>query len=137
MAFLRLSVRARLGLGFGLVLSLLLAVVATSYVQLASFNRNVEALATTRLVQLITVGQASNTLGQISRSTRNVLVLDEEKEAKEELALIRQYQGAIEELLTKVGKEVATEREKTLYTAIVDARTAYIPHENEFLKLAD
>jgi methyl-accepting chemotaxis protein len=137
MALLRLSVRARLGLGFGLVLSLLLAVVATSYAQLASFNQNVEALATTRLVQLITVGQASNTLGQISRSTRNVLVLDEEKEAKEELAMIRQYQGAIEELLSKVGAQVVTEREKKLFANIVDARAAYIPHEAEFLKLSE
>jgi methyl-accepting chemotaxis protein len=86
MSIRHLSVRNRLGLGFGILLLLLLAVVATSLVQLAGFNRNVEALANTRLVQLITVSQASNALAEITRGTGNILVLDDEGAVKKELA---------------------------------------------------
>ncbi|QJW84865.1 hypothetical protein HK414_18535 [Ramlibacter terrae] len=52
-----MSVRARLGLGFGTVVALLAAVAVTSIVQLSGFNHDVEALATVRLVQLVTVGR--------------------------------------------------------------------------------
>src|SRR5690242_11118418 len=109
------SVRTRLGLGFALLIVLLLGVAAASLVQLANFNRNVDALVSTRLVQLITVAQASNTLSQITRGTRNVLVLDDEKQVKEELAAIHANQGAVQELMTKVEGRVASAREKDLF----------------------
>jgi methyl-accepting chemotaxis protein len=137
MALQQLSVRARLGGGFGLVLALLLGVVVTALVQLATFNRNVEGLANTRLVQLITVAQVSNTVGHTSRSTGNVLVLDEEKQAKDELAQIRANQGAMQELLAKVQKMAGSEREQALFADIANAHAAYVPHENEFLKIAE
>src|SRR6478735_8535024 len=125
MSLHNLSVRTRLGSGFALVIVLLLGVAVTSLAQLASFNRNVEALVATRLVQLITVAQASNTLSQISRGTRNVLVLDDEKQVKDELAAIHANQGAVQELLTKVERNVTSSRERDLFAEIVQARTAY------------
>ncbi|MEJ8834956.1 methyl-accepting chemotaxis protein [Ramlibacter sp. AN1133] len=137
MSLQSLSVRTRLGAGFGLVLLLLVGVVLVSLLQLASFNRNVDALSSTRLVQLITVAQASNALGHISRSTGNVLVLDDEKQVKEELANVRANQASVQELLAKVDKTISTERERTLLGEIATAREAYLPHENEFLKDAD
>ena len=99
----KMTVRARLGLGFGTVLLLLAAVAVTSLVQLATFNRNVEAIANVRMVQLITVGQVTGALNQISRSTGNVLVLDSEKDIKEELATIRVNRDAVKDLLAKVS----------------------------------
>src|SRR4051812_44387192 len=100
MSIRQLTVRFRLGLGFAVVLVLLAAVAGTSLLQLSAFNRNVEALATTRLTQLITVSQADNSLGHIARSTGNVLVLDDEKQVKAELASVRQHREHIAELLT-------------------------------------
>jgi methyl-accepting chemotaxis protein len=132
-----LTVRARLGTGFGMVLLLLLGVAGLSLVQLAGFNRNVDALAGTRLVQLITVAQASNALGQISRSTGNVLVLDDEKQVKDELANVHANQGTVQDLLAKVQKTLQTDREKALFAEIVAAREAYAPTENEYLKFAE
>jgi methyl-accepting chemotaxis protein len=132
-----LSVRARLSTGFAIVILLLLGVAFTSLFQLSRFNRNVEALATTRLVQLITVAQASNAIGQISRSTGNVLVLDDEAHVKEELANVRAHQGAVQELLGKVDKTVASERERALFAEIAAAREATLPHEAAFLQAAE
>lgn len=132
-----LTVRARLGFGFVVVIALLLGVALTSLFQLARFNANVEALATTRLVQLITVAQASNAIGQISRSTGNVLVVDDEKQAQQELVRVRDSQGAVHELLGKVERTIATDRERALFGEITKVRAAYLPHEEEFLKFAE
>ncbi|NML46320.1 methyl-accepting chemotaxis protein [Ramlibacter sp. G-1-2-2] len=133
----QLSVGARLALGFGIVLGLLAAVALTSLGQLAGFNRNVEALATTRLLQLITVAQASDSLGQITRSTGNVLVLDDEKQVKAELVAVRQHREHIAELLNRLGKTVLPGREQDLLKEIADARAAYLPQEDAFLQHAE
>jgi methyl-accepting chemotaxis protein len=133
-----MTVRARLGLGFGIVLVLLAALAATALIQLASFNRNVEAIAKVRMVQLITVGQVTGVLNQITRSTGNVLVLDDEKQVKEELASIRVNRDAVKDLLTKVSSTAAAAgRERELYNDITTALQAYLPHEEEFLKEAE
>jgi methyl-accepting chemotaxis protein len=136
MALRSLTVRSRLAAGFGVVLFLLVAVAAASLVQLALFNANVETLATTRLSQLITAAQADNSLGQITRGTGNALVLDDEKQVKEELASVRQNRDHINELLVRLEKTLAPGREKQLYDDIIRARDAYSPHEDLFLKEA-
>jgi methyl-accepting chemotaxis protein len=137
MSIRHLSVRNRLGLGFGILLLLLLAVVATSLVQLAGFNRNVEALANTRLVQLITVSQASNALAEITRGTGNILVLDGEGAGKEELSLLRAHQGEVQELLLKVAKNGRSGREDELLKEITGAQDAYMPLADRFLQMAE
>ena len=133
----KMTVRGRLGFGFGVVLLLLAAVALTSLVQLAAFNRNVEAIANVRMVQLITVGQVTSALNQITRSSGNVLVLDSEKDIKEELAAIRVNRDAAKDLLAKVSAAVAAGRERDLFGEITAALQAYLPHEEEFLKEAE
>jgi methyl-accepting chemotaxis protein len=137
MKFQTMTVRARLGLGFGTVLLLLAALAVTSVVQLAGFNRIVEAVAAVRMVQLITVGQVTAAINHISRSTGSVLVLDDEKQVKEELAAVRANRDAIQDLLAKVEKSVAPGKEADLFQQIRQALAAYLPHEDAFLKDAD
>ena len=133
----RMTVSGRLLAGFGTVLLLLGAVSVTALVQLRGFNHDVEALANVRLVQLITVNQVSNVLGQITRSTGNALVLDDEKQVKEELAAVRRNQGAVKDLLIAVQKTVHEGKENELFERIHQAVDAYGPPEEEFLKYAE
>jgi methyl-accepting chemotaxis protein len=137
MSLHHLTIRARLSVGFAIVLVLLLAVALTSLTQLAGFNRNVEALATVRLNQLINASHAHDTLGQITRSTGNVLVLDDEKLVKQELASVRKNQGVVKEALRKVEKAASPGREQELFAEIGKAMAAYAPHEEEFMKYAE
>ncbi|MDB5914009.1 MAG: hypothetical protein JWP22_2684, partial [Ramlibacter sp.] len=136
MASRNLTVRFRLVAGFGVVMLLLVAVSAASLVQLALFNTHVENLASTRLAQLITVAQADNALGQITRGTGNALVLDDEKQVREELASVRQNRDHINELLARMEKALDPGRERQLYDEIIRARDAYAPLEDSFLKEA-
>jgi methyl-accepting chemotaxis protein len=133
----QLTVRTRLAFGFGIVVALLAAVALTSLYQLARFNRGVEALASGRMVQLITVAQAGSALAQITRNTGNVLILDDEKQVKEELVSARRNQALIRDLLAVVEKAVAPGREKELFADIAKARAASLPPEEEFLKTAE
>jgi len=137
MSLHHLTVRARLSIGFALVMMLLMAVALTSLMQLAGFNRSVEALATGRLVQLINASHTSNTLSQIARSTGNVLVLDDEKQVKLELASIRKNQAIVRDALAGLARNAAPGREKELLDDIGKAQTAYAPHEEESLKYAE
>src|SRR4051812_2985248 len=115
MSIRRMTVRARLAVGFGVVLLLMAVQTITALVQLSGLSRDVDALANVRLVQLITVDQVGNILGQTTRSTGNALVLDDEKQVKEELAAVRRNQGAVKDLLIGVQKNVHPGKEKELF----------------------
>src|SRR4051812_15867667 len=104
MSLHHLTVRTRLGLGFGLLILLLVCVMLAGLVQLAGFNDKVEALANVRLGQMVTLTQAGNVIGQDMRSTGNVLLLDDEKLVKGELQTVRNNQGAVRELLVKLER---------------------------------
>ena len=137
MSIQKMTVRGRLAVGFGLVLLLLAAVASTSLIQLAGFNRNVQEVASVRMTQLITTGQITGVLNQITRATANVLVLDDEKHIKEELASIRSSRDAIKDLLSKVAGTLRPGRETDLYKQITTSLDAYFPDEERFLKEAE
>ena len=136
MSFIQTSVRTRLGLGFGLVLVLLIAVGATSVMRLAEFNRNVEALAKVGMAKLVVSSQAVETILRTARSTGDILVLDDEKHVKQEIANVRNNQAKVKEMLDSIQKTIVPGKEQELYKEILDARGQYLPSEDEFLKTA-
>lgn len=136
MTLAQTSIRTRLGLGFGLVLVLLIAVAATSLARLAESNRNVEALAQVSMAKLVASSQAVETILRTARSTGDMFLLDDEAQIKREIASVRQNQGKVKEMLDTLETSVAVDGERALFRAIVQARDAYIPSEDEFLKIA-
>ena len=135
--FDRMKISTRLSLGFGLVLALLVLVAGTSLIRLGDFNRSLEGLATERIPLVIASSQAVQILLQTARSTRNVLILDDEKQVKEELAAVRTNQEMMKEQMIILERRAVHGREKELFQAITEAQRAYQPHEDEFLKIAE
>ncbi|GAC1603254.1 MAG: methyl-accepting chemotaxis protein [Ramlibacter sp.] len=133
----QISVRTRLGLGFGLVLVFLMVVGGASLLRLAEFNRNVETLAKVGMAKLVASSQASDTIMRTARSTGNLFFLDDDKEIKQEIAAIRLNQAKVTALLEPVEKAVTPGKEAELFQTIVKARSTYLPAEDAFLKVAE
>jgi methyl-accepting chemotaxis protein len=133
----QMKVTARLGAGFGLVLALLLVVAAIGVLRLSQLNRDVETFASVRTAQLI---ESANLLENVSRSAmqlRNLLLYDDQKQVKAEIAAVRAASEANRAILEKMRGQVTPGRQQELFQAVLTTRTAYAPQEEELLKVAD
>jgi methyl-accepting chemotaxis protein len=133
----RLSMTIRLATGFGIVIALLAVVAGTSLWRLRAFNHTVDEFASARVPKLIAAAGGVEALLLTARQMRDVLILDAEKEIKEALVAVRKSVGDGKALVDKLSTLAATAEERKLLQAIVDARAAYVPHEEEFLKIAE
>jgi methyl-accepting chemotaxis protein len=123
--------------GFGLVIGLLAILVGVALTRIETLGNSVENLASVRVPKLISAGRSIETLLQTARQMRNVLILDDESLVKSEIADIRRNSQVLQEHLAELEKTVAGETETNLFKVIVQARDAYLPHEEHFLKLAE
>ncbi|MEA2660145.1 MAG: methyl-accepting chemotaxis protein, partial [Candidatus Binatota bacterium] len=137
MSIRNMSIRLRLGLGFGLLIVFTVILAAMSLVRLSEFNRGVESFASARVAKLIAAANWVEALLQTSWQMREVLVLDAEKDIKAALLGVHEGGKKRQEIMDKLGKGIVPGKEKDLFQAIVDAHSQYKPHEGEFLKIAE
>src|SRR5262245_51716164 len=127
----------RLGLGFGVIILLLVALMVTSLSQLRGLGANVEEFASSRVPKLIAGGRMIETLLQSSRQMRNVLVLDHEEQIKSQIGDLLRNVTTIKEGIDQIEKLVTTNAsEKALFQDIVASHAAYVPVEEQFIKVA-
>jgi methyl-accepting chemotaxis protein len=136
MAALHMNTRTRLVAGFGLLIALLIALTVFAMTRIEYLGQSVDGLASVRVPKLISAGKSIETLLQTSRQMRNVLILDDEAQIRSEIADIQRNSDVLAQYLDDLGKTIAGETETNLFKAINEARSAYAPHEQTFLKHA-
>src|SRR5262245_21882205 len=115
----------RLGLGFGVIILLLVALMVTSLTQLRALGGNVDEFASSRVPKLIAGGRRIETLLQSSRQMRNVLVLDHEEQIKTQIGDLIRNVTQIKEGIDQIEKLVTTNAsENALCRAIVASHAA-------------
>jgi methyl-accepting chemotaxis protein len=137
MAIGQMKISTRLGAGFGLVLALLLLVAAIGVVRLSQLNQDLETFATVRTTELI---ESASLLENVSRSAmqlRNLLLFDDQKQVKAEIAAVQAATKANNATIENLKKQVTPGRKQELFDAILATRAAYVPQEEELLKIAD
>jgi methyl-accepting chemotaxis protein len=131
------TISLRLTLGFGLIIVLLIVVAGMGMLRLTEFHRRLDHFATARVPQLIASADSVESLSQTARQMRDTLILDDEKQIKEALAGIVQGKDQRKLLHTRLEQKVSPGKEQALLAAIAQARSAYLPHEEEFLAIAN
>jgi len=131
-----MTVRARLVLGFFLVIALLVASMATGIGQLHVLGSSIDAFSQERLPKLSLSARVVETLLESSREMRNALLIDSETEVANELAAVTRNAVDVRDLLGQVDKLVNDDTERILMKDIQSARTAYEPLEQQFVATA-
>jgi len=103
---------ARLGLGFGLVIALLAALMLTSLSRMSALGANVEDLASSRVPKLVLSARMVETLLQSARQMRNVLILDHESQIRTEVGDLIRNTDRVKELAGRVAALLTDEAEK-------------------------
>jgi len=131
---LRHSIAARLLLAFGAVIVLLGTAIALSLVRLSDFNRAVAAVTGPQLTKLELANAWIYELQETARHTRNMLILDDKEKLQTELAGTQQNKDKRKEYLESLQRQVSSAEEKRALQAVIDARAAYVPFEDEYLR---
>jgi len=133
--FQNLKVATRLGLGFGVVILLMLMIAGISLTKLAAVNEHVDLMVNDRFPKTVIANDVVKHINHIAGAMRNALLTTDKALIKKELDSIAESRKAIVANLDTLTKRITTERGKAELKEVADARLAYISGQNEFLKL--
>jgi methyl-accepting chemotaxis protein len=129
-----LKVAARLFLAFGTIAVIFGAALGLSIQRLTEFKNEVHGLTNDRVPKLEQTGDWTIRLLETARHTRNMLILDDKEKIRKELDAVQEDKAKRKEYLGLLTAAAATTEEKAALQAVVDARAAYLPLEDEYLR---
>ena len=130
-----MTVRARLSLGFCSILVLMLIVAATGIYRLGSLNTQLTTISNDRVPKIIVATDWLFRLMETVRHTRNMLILDEDDKVKKEVEAVMDDKKASKEFMEQLQASVVTTEGKAALKEVIDARAAYTPAEEDYLRL--
>ena len=128
------SIVSRLLLAFGVVITLLGLAITLSIIRLADFNAAVTAVTGAHLTKLEQTNAWIYELQETARHTRNMLILDDGKKIQEEVEGTQGNKAKRKEYMEALARSLESDDEKQAYKSVTDARAAYVPFEDEYLR---
>ena len=128
------SIASRLLLAFGVVITLLGLAITLSIIRLADFNAAVTAVTGAQLTKLEQTNAWIYELQETARHTRNMLILDDSRKIQEEVEGTQSNKAKRKEYMEAVERSLESDDEKQAFKSVRDARAAYVPFEDEYLR---
>jgi methyl-accepting chemotaxis protein len=129
-----MKIGMRLGLGFGAVLALLVAISTVSVTRLNSVNAAIDLVVNDRFPKTVLANDAINALHVIARNLRNAYIYGGEEQRKAVEAIPAQRK-IISDSLEKLEATINTEKGKVALARVKEARNAYVTDQDRFLAL--
>ena len=130
-----MKVSTRLSLAIGAILVLLVTVGGIGLQRLSSLNQQMLYLSEDRVPKIIAASDWLFRVMESARHTRNMLILDDAAKIKAEVDGVYDDKKARAEYLEQLKATVSTPQGKAALQVIIDARAAYTPTEDAYLKL--
>ena len=134
-AIANLKVGARLGVGFGLVLLLLVVITVIGISRLGYLDEGTSSIVKDRIPKVLLGQSIYNDINLIAGAIRNTVLVSDATAMAKEQARIQEARKDISEKLSKMEKMLVTERGRELFKVVVDSRSAYVAGLDEVLKL--
>jgi methyl-accepting chemotaxis protein len=130
-----LSIRARLGLGFGLLIALLIAVSGVGLWEMGHLSRDTEVIVNDRLVKVQLAHQIENEINRQSRALRTALIATREDVVQAELQKIEASVPVVNQALERLQNTIQTTEGKRALANMVASRQRFREVESEVLGL--
>ncbi|HJV86089.1 MAG TPA: methyl-accepting chemotaxis protein [Noviherbaspirillum sp.] len=131
-----MKIGVRLGLCFGVVILLLLATAFLGISRLGQLDESTKKIIDDRYPKVVTGYEMIGELNQIARSMRNVVIFTEPDMVRKELATIDGAKSNIVKHIDQLEKSITTPKGKELLKAMLDARSKYKAHQEDFIAFA-
>ncbi len=130
-----MKIGTRLGMSFGLVCLVLIAVLLLGISRLGNLNAGTEVIVNDRYPKVVWAYEMIGEVNQIARSMRNTIIFTEPETIRKELGTIDTAKARIKENIARLDKAIASPKGKELLKGIVDAREKFLVHEEQFTRL--
>jgi len=132
-----LKVSARLALGFGLMIVLIIAIALLSVMRLNDLSSAVDVLVNDRYIKVAQVNDALDHVNIVARALRNMILWGGNlEEVKNEEARILESRTATTEILDSLTELITSEEGKRRLANLQATRQAYITPQNTIISLA-
>ncbi len=132
-----LKVSARLALGFGLMIVLIVAIALLSLMRLNELSSAIYVLVNDRYVKVAQVNDAINEVNLVARALRNMLLWDTAEEKKTELDRILASRVTIGAIVDDLTELITSEEGKRLLATMNAARNKYIVTQELIVEYAN
>ncbi len=134
--FKNMKIGVRLGLGFGLVVLLLIAVAYVGITRLGGLNDDLNLIVKDRYAKASMAYRINAEVGNIARNLRNMLLTNDPARIREEMNKVQESRKVIAENLEKTEKLIVLEKGKAILKTIKDNRVKYIQGSDYLMKAA-
>ena len=133
--FKNLKIGVRLGIGFGLVLAMLLVISVLSFTRLDELNSEVDLMVNDRFPKTVLVNDIIDNVNVVARAVRNAVLQKDAEQIKSELERIVDARKKIAEDYASLEKSITSDAGKKLLVEAESARKQYVTDLDRFLEL--
>jgi methyl-accepting chemotaxis protein len=130
-----MTVGARLGLGFALVIVAGIVGAIIGWIQLGRATNEVQMLVEDRMVKVETISQIKDNLNLTARASRNIALMTEEKDRLAEKKRIEDARASNNKLLISLKDGVRSEKGRALLQKVEEIRAPYVQTTDKAITL--
>jgi len=130
-----MKIGVRLGLGFALVLLLLVVTLAFAALRMGKLNGGTQLIVEDRFPKTVLANEVVDRVNAQAILMRNAVLADDQKQVKDILDKVESIAVEINERFDKLDKLMVNDDEKLMYNSVMDARGEYRDSRDKFLKL--
>ncbi len=131
-----MKVRTQLGLGFGIVILLMLIVGILAFSRINQLNQSVDRIIHDRYPKTVTANNLIDNVNQVARSSRNILLWTDPKKIDAEFSAIADARAANTTEYKKLEDTITSEAGIKLLDAATDQRKIFSTQLDRYLVLA-
>jgi methyl-accepting chemotaxis protein len=135
MSATNMKVGTRLTLGFGAVIVLMIIIAILGITNMRSVASDLKDIVTDKFPKTVLANDIIDNINIIERAMRNTLILKDKAAIDKELERIQNSRKTIKEKFDKLEAVIKDEAGKAKLKVALEARAAYVPAQDKFLKL--
>ena len=133
--FKNLKIGVRLGLGFGLVTLMLVAISLLAYTRLSALNTEVGDMVNDKFPKTVYANDIINQINLVARVTRNALLMEDKDAERAEMARIPEASKIISDRIEKLENSITSEEGKKLLSVVAETRKGYVTQLTKLTEL--
>jgi methyl-accepting chemotaxis protein len=135
--FKNMKIGLRLGLGFGLIVVLLITMSITTIMQMKTISGKLDTVVNDRFPKTVIANGIIDNVNVVARALRNMALLTDSTKINAEHQRILEARKKVGDDFDKLKESITSVEGKKLLTSALDARATYIPAQDQVIKLLD
>lgn len=132
-----LTIKSRLWLGFGLLVLLLVIITIAGLMRLSALQQQINDIVHDTYVKTTLANNIINQVHHTSRALRNILLIDDERQNKEDAGTIIKADTLVQEHLDQLRAMTADPTSQALLNTIMSSRDDYLAQRKRVVNLLD